>query len=275
MQKAVQVQIEDDIFSEPAKAKKRLSEEKLGPPPRPKPKIHLYSEAVKKSETYEKSLQRRYQSVYVAPVSEIPTNLPPPAKGYRVHRSRNLSDKSSVQRKPRSEQHTHTEVNKLLYATDVLNCNRFLIDTGASVSILNYKPQPDEKFDEYLCQADGSPIKTYGTVQKKISLGSIHSSTDYVHDFVRADVEGPVLGSDFMSKFDLLVDCRRGELVPRYECQSKPVICAKVSAEDASAQISKVCCPEYLKNLVSEFSNISGASFSNVKPKQRGSQRVD
>ena len=233
----------------------------------------MYSEAAKPKESYEKSLQRKYQSVYVAPVAEIPTSSPP-AKGYRVRRS-NLSDKFSVHRKPPARQHTQTEVNKLLYATDVLNCNRFLIDTGASVSIINYKPQPNESFDEFLCQADGSPIKTYGTVTKKISLGSLHSSQDYVHKFVRAEVEGPVLGSDFLSKFDLLVDCRRGELVPRHERQTKPVICAKISAEDATAQISKVCCPEYLKNLVSEFSNISGASFSDVKPKQQGSQCVN
>ena len=214
--------------------------------------------------------------MWVAPAAEIPTNLVQPARGYRVRRSKNLSDKSfsSPQTAERTT-HTRPEVNKLLYATDVLNCNRFLIDTGASVSILNYKPQLNEKFDEFLMQADGSTIRTYGTIKKKISLGSIHSSNNYEHEFVKADVEGPVLGSDFLSKFDLLVDCRRGELVPRHERQEKPVICAKITTEDAMAQINKVSCPEYLRNLISEFSNISGASFSKVKPKQRGSLHLD
>ena len=196
-----------------------------------------------------------------------------PGKGYRVHRSK-LSAKSPVSHNSPTKQHT-TAVSKLLFCTDVLNCNRFLVDTGASVSIINYKPKLNEPYEEFLCQADGSPVKTYGTVTKKISLGSKNSSTDYEHKFVKADVEGPVLGSDFLSENDLLVDCRRGELVPRHETsQQQPIICKKISAEDAHAQISKVCCPEYLKPLISEFINISGAKFSDVEPKQQGSPSV-
>ena len=56
--------------------------------------------------------------------------------------------------------------------------------------------------------------------------------------------------------------------------QQQPIICAKISAEDAHAQISKVCCPEYLKPLISEFINISGAKFSDVELKQQGSPGV-
>ena len=198
----------------------------------------------------------------------------PPSKGYRVHRS--PSAKSPVADNTPTEQQHGSSVSKLLFCTDVLNCNRFLVDTGASVSIINYTPKPNEPYEEFLCQADGSPVKTYGTITKKISLGNKNSSRDYIHRFVKADVEGPVLGSDFLAEHNLLVDCRSGQLIPKEVHQSKsqqqPIFCKKISAEDAHAQISKVSCPEYLKPLISEFQTISGANFSTVTPKQEGAR---
>ena len=185
-------------------------------------------------------------------------------KGYRVHRS--APAKTSVSQHSPSKQHEKS-VSKLLFCTDVLNCNKFLVDTGASVSIINYKPKLNKSYEEFLCQADGSPVKTYGTVTKKISLGNTHSSVDYTHKFIKADVDGPVLGSDFLSQHNLLVDCRRGQLVDG-KSQQQPIACNKICPEDAPrAQISKVCCPDYMKSLISEFMNISGTNFSNVKPK--------
>ena len=143
------------------------------------------------------------------------------------------------------------------------------------MSIMDYKPQPNENFETFLCQADGSPVKTYRTITKKISLGDMYNSTNYTHKFVKADVEGPVLGSDFLLENNLLVDCRRGELIPgQQQSQQQPIHCMKISAEDAHAQISKVCCPDYIRPLISEFQHISGANFSDVAPKQERSPGV-
>ena len=194
-----------------------------------------------------------------------------PGKGYRVHRKRTPTP--SVNTNSPSVQHVKS-VNKLLFCTDVLSCKQFLVDTGASVSILNYKPGPNEPFEEFLCQADGSPVKTYGTVTKKIALGNTHASTDYTHVFLRANVDGPVLGSDFLAQNNLLVDCRRGQLVDG-KSQQQPIACMKICPEDApKAQISKVCCPDYMKSLISEFMHISGTNFADVKPKQERSAGV-
>ena len=98
----VQVSEEDDIifniFNFSQGSKKRASAEKISgtPPPRNKPKIHLYSEAVKNEG--EESLCRRYQSVWVAPAETA--TVEEPGKGYRVHRSRapNLQSLTTLRR---------------------------------------------------------------------------------------------------------------------------------------------------------------------------------
>ena len=196
--------------------------------------------------------------------------------GYRVHRPTSAS--TSVFNKTPAEQDCRPQVNKLLFCTDVLNKRKFLIDTGASVSIINYSPKPNENYDQFLCQADGSPVRTYGAVTKNIRLGDDDSSRDYTHTFIRADVEGPVLGSDFLSQNNLLVDCHNGQLIPndtyRRKSQQQPIVCALLSAEEAEAQINNVSCPEYLKPLLTEFNHLSGAQFSRLKPKQEGARRV-
>ena len=210
----------------------------------------------------------------VAPV-KVPTKQVSPG-GYRVHRP--TSENSSVLQNSPTEQHHRPTVNKLLFCTDVLNSRKFLIDTGASVSIINYSPKPNENYDQFLCQADGSPVKTYGAVTKNIKLGDGNSTRDYTHTFIRADVEGPVLGSDFLSQNNLLVDCHNGQLIPnetfRRKGQQQPIICTLLSAEEAEAQINKVSCPEYLKPLLTEFNHLSGAQFSRLKPKQEGARSI-
>ena len=139
----MQIPKEDDIFSDQGSKKRASAEKILGtPPPCNKPKIHLYSEAVKSNED-EKSLRRRFQSVWIAPAE---TSTVEPGKGYRVHRSR--APISSVSHNSPSQQHVKS-VNKLLFCTDVLNCEQFLVDTGASVSIINYMPKPNEPYEEF------------------------------------------------------------------------------------------------------------------------------
>ena len=230
------------------------------------PRKNLYADVLKKNKSLEIQPKK----------SNCVTPGKPPVKqdssrGYRVHRPTHAQ--TSVRSKPPTEeQHCGPTVNKLLFCTDVLNCNKYLVDTGASVSIINYSPNPNENYDQFLCQADGSPVKTYGAVQKTVRLGD----TDYNHVFIKADVDGPVIGSDFLSKHKLLVDCHNGQLIPqqtyRRKSQQQPIVCVLQTAEEAEADQPKVCCPEYLRPLLTEFSNISGAQFSKLTPKQEGTR---
>ena len=127
----MQVQGEDDIFYQAGKKRISSAEKKLKPPsalkksstPSTSPKINLYSDVLKKGS---------FAAKWKAPEESV--HIEEPAKGYTVHRRKYTQP--SVNKQSPSEAHSKS-VNKLLYCTDVYSAKSFLVDTGASVSILD------------------------------------------------------------------------------------------------------------------------------------------
>lgn len=97
---------------------------------------------------------------------------------------------------------------------------RFLIDTGADVSVL--PPSPTDRqnsksvFD--LVAANGSPIHTYGKKKVIVSFG-LRRNFSWL--FTIAEVTRPIIGSDFLSYYNLLVDVRGRALVDNATCLRK------------------------------------------------------
>jgi hypothetical protein len=94
----------------------------------------------------------------------------------------------------------------LTYLTDSLSGMRFLVDTGAAVSVLPYtstQSSPSTADGPSLAGADGTNIKSWGKIFKSVSFGGRHFADV---PFVRAAVNKPILGADFFSKHKLLVD---------------------------------------------------------------------
>ncbi len=91
-------------------------------------------------------------------------------------------------------------------------CNmRFLVDTGAEVSVI-----PPSRTDQCngqgnLClrAVNGSAITTFGVRSLTLILG-LRRTFRWV--FIIADVKQPILGADFLSHFGLLVDMQHGTL---------------------------------------------------------------
>lgn len=109
-----------------------------------------------------------------------------------------------------------TSVNRLSI-TDQKSATTFLIDTGADVSVL---PPPSRRKTPgtiMLYAANGSPIATYGTQRLELDLG-LRRRFDW--EFIMADVRTPIIGADFLSKYDLLIDMKRGILID-HETQLK------------------------------------------------------
>jgi hypothetical protein len=100
---------------------------------------------------------------------------------------------------------------RLFYVTYRTHGVRYLVDTGAEVSVV-----PPEQHDRRktpissLRAANGSIIQVYG--QRLLSLDfPLQRTLRWV--FLVADVQLPILGIDFLRHFDLLVDSKRHRLV--------------------------------------------------------------
>ena len=102
----------------------------------------------------------------------------------------------------------------LMWVTDRASDMRFLVDTGAVVSVIPSPSHPaahrQPAYD--LLAADGAPIPSYGTHTLHLALTP---QEVFTWDFVVAGVTHPILGLDFLTTYDLLVDSRRRRLLHR------------------------------------------------------------
>lgn len=98
-----------------------------------------------------------------------------------------------------------------LSVTDSNSGFRFLIDTGAEVSVI---PVKNKYFiGESVCRlyaANGSEIKTYGIKTLDLNLGLRRA---YKWSFIIANVRQPILGADFLINYGLIVDLRSKRLL--------------------------------------------------------------
>ena len=119
--------------------------------------------------------------------------------------------------------------NPLLHVRDSISGQIFLVDTGASVSVLptssnvfKNKPGPN------LYATNGSKIVMFGTRYLRIEFSDRHK---YGFRFYIADTHIAILGADFIERFSLVVDLRNnclidtvsGGFIPGWKCN--PVVC--------------------------------------------------
>ena len=102
--------------------------------------------------------------------------------------------------------------SRLFFITDKTSGVRFLVDTGADVSVI--PPSTAERRSSptklKLQAANQSSITTYGERSLTLNLGSGRICR-WV--FIVADIHTPILGADFLAHFGLLVDLRRRKLI--------------------------------------------------------------
>lgn len=94
---------------------------------------------------------------------------------------------------------------------DSVNNLTFLIDTGADLSVIPPTASRNIKQGRHkLYAANGSEIQTHGIELIKPSLGL---RREFFWNFIVAEVTMPIIGADFLSHYDLLVDTKRRKLV--------------------------------------------------------------
>lgn len=89
---------------------------------------------------------------------------------------------------------------------------QFLIDTGADVSILprNLFSRDCSPCNQRLIAANGNNIVTYGKLRLKFRIADIDKIFEW--DFILADVNRPILGSDFLAHEDVKINCRQSQI---------------------------------------------------------------
>ena len=100
----------------------------------------------------------------------------------------------------------------LPYVLQIKTGTKFLVDTGAEVSIVR-PTRIDQSFKSYgrlLFAANHSPIATYGNKPLTLQLGS---QQKFSWIFIVADVKCNIIGSDFLTHFDMTVNFNKKCLV--------------------------------------------------------------
>ncbi|KAH0820668.1 hypothetical protein GEV33_002123 [Tenebrio molitor] len=99
-----------------------------------------------------------------------------------------------------------------LFVVDVATKERFLVDTGAEISVypvnkLRYRPAATEF---QLHAANGSTITTFGFRAMDLNLGA---RRQFTWKFIVAAVTHAIIGMDFLSPFNLVIDPRNKRLI--------------------------------------------------------------
>lgn len=102
--------------------------------------------------------------------------------------------------------------SRRLFATDKETKCRFLIDTGSDLCcypkrLVRGRHQPTSY---QLRAANGTVINTYGDISLNLNFGL---RRDFRWRFILADVDVAIIGSDFLSHYHLLPDCKNKRLV--------------------------------------------------------------
>ena len=101
--------------------------------------------------------------------------------------------------------------SRLFYVTDRTTGTRFLVDTGADVSVLPPSATEKRKPAPMILQAvNKSTISTFGEKSMTLDIGLRRS---YRWIFIIADLPIPILGADFLAHFGLRVDVRNHKLI--------------------------------------------------------------
>ena len=101
----------------------------------------------------------------------------------------------------------------LMFARDPETGIEFLIDTGSCYSFLPYRGRTaPHLITDYLNAVNGTEIPIYGSETLQISL---NSGQLFTWQFKRAEVGYPIIGFDFLKRFNILIDpCNNTLTVP-------------------------------------------------------------
>lgn len=139
-----------------------------------------------------------------------------------------------------------------LFLYDKTNKLKFLVDSGADISVLPAaKFRSDKRIsDVVLTAANGSEIHTYGKKMLNVNLGL---RREFPFIFTIAKIDRPIIGADFLHKYGLLIDIRNKTLI---DPLTKLSIGA--SSQVCAVQLPRIfSCDNQYTNLLKRFPSLT------------------
>ena len=101
---------------------------------------------------------------------------------------------------------------RLFYVTDCTSGLRFLVDTGAEVSVIppSVSDRTHHRNTLTLQAVNNTSIATYSNRLLTLNIGLRHA---FQWVFIIADVKNPIIGADFLRHYSILVDVAHNRLV--------------------------------------------------------------
>jgi hypothetical protein len=121
----------------------------------------------------------------------------------------------------------------LVYLHDSKTKEKFLVDTGAAVSVFPHTSK-EPSTGPPLSGADGKPIPSWGSIKKTLNFGV----RAVLCTFILAAVSKPILGVDFLSANRLLVDPHFGQVL---DANTLDPITGSESASHRSGLAASLC----------------------------------
>ncbi|CAH8534467.1 unnamed protein product [Dicrocoelium dendriticum] len=149
------------------------------------------------------------------------------------------------------------EPGRLFYLRDVRSGMRFLVDTGAQVSVVPPRPEDLRHCSVYSLQAvNGTPIRTYGERSITLNLG-LRRPFPWI--FIVAKVPTAILGLDFFQHHGIIVDPKRCQIIDGLTQISRAGF--KGSIMSMSPQLAPPrATPKYL-DLLREFNSLTKPGY--------------
>jgi hypothetical protein len=154
-------------------------------------------------------------------------------------------------------------LGRLTYLTDSLSGTRFLVDTGAAVSVLPYtgtRSVPATQEGPSLSGADGATIKSWGKIYRSVSFGGRRFEDV---PFVHAAVNKPILGADFFSQHKLLVDTAGNRVL---DAATLLPLGEPASGKNTGLIAALSAVPPPVRTLFAEFPSVVGDGSDSPRP---------
>lgn len=148
-----------------------------------------------------------------------------------------------------------------LFVNDKKTGLRFLVDSGADVSLIPYTSKHKFISDYKLYAANNTTIGTFGTEILNLDLGL---RREFQFPFIVAKISKPILGADFLNKFNLLIDIKHKRLIDGATNLAVSGDIAPISINESVNTTNSLC--KY-SDLFSMYPDITKPNFliSNVK----------